>query len=120
MRCSTSCWRRSFSTRSTRSAILFRQRLAEIRDRHPGVIAEVRGEGLLLGLVAVCPNGELVEALRAEKLSPPRPETTWCGMLPPLIIDEPEIAEAIHRIDSAAARIERSQRERAAAGGAQP
>jgi acetylornithine/succinyldiaminopimelate/putrescine aminotransferase len=37
-------------------------------------------------------------------------------MLPPLIIDEPEIAEAIHRIDGAAARIEFNQRERAAAG----
>ena len=31
-------------------ALLFRQRLAEIKDRHPTVIAEVRGEGLLIGL----------------------------------------------------------------------
>src|SRR5262249_22466463 len=57
-----------FLDKVRRSAILFRQRLAEIRDRHPGVIAEGRGEGLLLGLLAVCPNGELVEALRAERL----------------------------------------------------
>src|SRR6202040_2476880 len=57
-----------FLEKVRRSAILFRQRLAEIRGRHPGVIAEVRGEGLLLGLVAACPNGELVDALRAEKL----------------------------------------------------
>ena len=33
-----------------RIALLFRQRLAEIKDRHPAVIAEVRGEGLLIGL----------------------------------------------------------------------
>jgi acetylornithine/N-succinyldiaminopimelate aminotransferase len=76
----------------------------------------VRGEGLLLGLLAVCPNGELVEALRAERLLAAAAGDNVVRMLPPLIIDEPEIAEAIHRIDSAAARIEFNQRERVAAG----
>ena len=37
-------------------------------------------------------------------------------LLPPLIIEEAEIAEAVDRIDRAAAQIERAQRERAAAG----
>ena len=37
-----------------RIALLFKQRLAEIKDRHPAVIAEVRGEGLLIGLRARC------------------------------------------------------------------
>jgi acetylornithine/N-succinyldiaminopimelate aminotransferase len=101
---------------SARSAILFPQRLAEIRDRHPGVIAEVRGEGLLLGLLAICPNGELVEPLRAERLRAATAGDNVVRMLPPLIIDEPEIAEAINRIDGAAARIEFNQRERVAAG----
>jgi acetylornithine/N-succinyldiaminopimelate aminotransferase len=105
-----------FLEKVRRSAILFRQRLAEIRDRHPGVIAEVRGEGLLLGLLAVCPNGELVDALRSEKLLAVAAGDNVVRMLPPLIIDEPEIAEAIHRIDGAAARIEFNQRERVAAG----
>jgi acetylornithine/N-succinyldiaminopimelate aminotransferase len=94
------------------SAILFRQRLAEIKDRHPGVVADVRGEGLLLGLVAACPNGELVEALRAEKLLAAAAGDNVVRMLPPLIIDEPEIAEAIARIDRAAERVERAQREK--------
>src|SRR6516164_10849851 len=105
-----------FQEKVRRSAILFRQGLAEIRDRHPGVIAEVRGEGLLLGLLAVCPNGELVEALRAERLLAAAAGDNVVRMLPPLIIDEPEIAEAINRIDGAAARIEFNQRERVAAG----
>jgi hypothetical protein len=74
----------------------------------------VRGEGLLLGLLAVCPNGELVDALRAEKLLAVAAGDNVVRMLPPLIIDEPEIAEAIHRIDAAAARIELGQCERAA------
>ena len=68
MPCSTSCRSRASSTTCRRIALLFKQRLAEIKDRHPTVIAEVRGEGLLIGLRAVVPNGDLVDALRAEKL----------------------------------------------------
>src|SRR6476646_981030 len=49
-------------------ALLFKQRLAEIKDRHPTVIAEVRGEGILIGLKCEVPNGEVIDACRAEKL----------------------------------------------------
>jgi acetylornithine/N-succinyldiaminopimelate aminotransferase len=98
------------------SAILFRQKLAAVRDRHPRVISDVRGEGLLIGLVAQCPNGELVQALRAEKLLGAAAGDNVVRMLPPLIIEEPEIAEAVDRIDRAATSIERAHRERAAAG----
>src|SRR5262249_35589671 len=91
-----------FLDKVNRSAILFRQRLAEIKDRHPSAVKDVRGEGLLLGLVAACPNTELVEALRAEKLLAVAAGDNVVRMLPPLIIEEPEIADAIDRIDRAA------------------
>jgi acetylornithine/N-succinyldiaminopimelate aminotransferase len=105
-----------FLERVRRSAILFRQRLAEIKDRHPGVVAEVRGEGLLLGLVAVCPNGELVDALRAENLLAVAAGDNVVRLLPPLIIEEHEIAEAVSRIDRAAERIARAARDKQRAG----
>jgi acetylornithine/N-succinyldiaminopimelate aminotransferase len=95
-----------------RSAILFRQRLAEIKDRHPGAVADVRGEGLLIGLVAACPNSELVEAMRAEKLLAVAAGDNVVRILPPLIIKETEIADAADRIDRAAERIERAQRDK--------
>jgi acetylornithine/N-succinyldiaminopimelate aminotransferase len=98
------------------SAILFRQRLAEIKDRHPDVVADVRGEGLLLGLVAACSNAELVDALRAEKLLAVAAGDNVVRMLPPLIIDEPDIADAVERIGRAAERIEHMQREKRQAG----
>jgi acetylornithine/N-succinyldiaminopimelate aminotransferase len=103
-----------FLERVRKSGILFRQRLAEIKDRHPGIVAEVRGEGLLLGLVAVCPNGELVDALRAEKLLAVAAGDNVVRLLPPLIIEEREIAEAASRIDRAAERIERATRDQQA------
>jgi acetylornithine/N-succinyldiaminopimelate aminotransferase len=94
-----------------RSAVLFRQRLAEIRDRHPGVVAQLRGEGLLIGLVAGCPNGDLVDALRAEKLLAVAAADNVVRLLPPLTVEEGDIADAAERIDRAAGRIERTQRD---------
>ena len=45
-----------FLERVRRTALILKQKLAEIRDRYPAVIAEVRGEGLLVGLRAVVPS----------------------------------------------------------------
>jgi acetylornithine/N-succinyldiaminopimelate aminotransferase len=86
-------------------ALLLKQRLAEIKDRYPAVIAEVRGEGLLIGLRAVVPAAELVDALRAEKMIAVSAGDNVVRLLPPLIIAEPEIAEAIARLDRACARV---------------
>lgn len=94
-----------FLDRVRKNALLFKQRLAEIKDRHPSVIGELRGEGLLLGLRALGPNGDFVDALRAEKLLAVAAGDNVVRMLPPLIIEETEIAEAIGRIDRAATRL---------------
>jgi acetylornithine/N-succinyldiaminopimelate aminotransferase len=90
-------------------ALLFRQRLAEIKDRHPGVIAEVRGEGLLIGLKCVVPNGDLIDAMRAEKLLSVAAGDNVARLVPPLIVSEAEVADAIARLDRACAAIERKQ-----------
>jgi acetylornithine/N-succinyldiaminopimelate aminotransferase len=102
-----------------RMALLFKQRLAEIKDRHPVVIAEVRGEGLLIGLRAQVPSGDLVDALRGEKLLGVGAGENVVRLLPPLIVTEAEIADAVGRVDRACAAIERSlqgERKQGAAG----
>ncbi|BAT58078.1 succinylornithine transaminase/acetylornithine aminotransferase [Variibacter gotjawalensis] len=91
-----------------RKSVLLRQRLAEIKDRHPSIISEVRGEGLLIGLKAELPVGELVDALRAEGMITVAAGENVVRLLPPLIISEEEIAEAVQKIDRAATRIEQS------------
>src|SRR4029450_7734188 len=90
-----------FLDRMRKSALLLKQRLAELKDRHASVIAEVRGEGLLIGLRATIPNGELVAALRPEKLLTVAAGDNVVRLLPPLIVTEAEIADAVHRIDRA-------------------
>jgi acetylornithine/N-succinyldiaminopimelate aminotransferase len=86
-----------------RTALLFKQRLAEIKDRYPSLIAEVRGEGLLIGLRALVPAGQLVDALRAEKMITVAAGDNVVRLLPPLIVGEAEIAEAVARLDRACA-----------------
>jgi len=92
-----------------RIGLLLKQRLAEIKDRYPSLIAEVRGEGLLVGLRAAIPAGELVDALRAEKMLTVAAGDNVVRLLPPLIVSEPEMAEGIARLDRACAALASTQ-----------
>ena len=98
-----------FLDRVRRTGLFFKQRLAEIKDRYPSVISEVRGEGLLVGVRAGVPAGELVDALRAEKMIAVAAGDNVVRLLPPLIISEQEIAEGIARLDRACARLSRAR-----------
>jgi acetylornithine/N-succinyldiaminopimelate aminotransferase len=95
-----------FLDRTRRMALLLKQRLAELKDRHPAVIAEVRGEGFLIGLRALVPAAELVDAARAERLLTVAAGENVVRLLPPLVVGEEDIAEAVTRLDAAAGRIE--------------
>ncbi|MCU0818689.1 MAG: aspartate aminotransferase family protein [Beijerinckiaceae bacterium] len=79
------------------------QRLAELKDRFPGVIAEVRGSGLLMGLKMQVPNTEFVAALRNEGLLTVGAGDNVVRLLPPLIIGEDEVRTATEAIERAAA-----------------
>jgi len=97
-----------FLDRVRHTALLFKQRLAEIKDRYPSVIAEVRGEGLLVGVRAVVPAAALVDALRAERMIAVPSGDNVVRLLPPLIVSEQEIAEGVTRIDRACAKLDRA------------
>jgi len=94
-----------FFDRVKRIGLLFKQRLAEIKDRFPSVIAEVRGEGLLLGLRCVVPNSQLVEALREEHLLAVAAGDNVVRLVPPLIVGEAEVGEAMGMLERACARL---------------
>lgn len=94
-----------FLDHTRKMSLLLKQRLAELKDRYPSVIAEVRGEGLLLGLVCVVPNGDMVTALRNERMLAIAAGDNVVRLLPPLIIDETGIADGIAMIDRACAKL---------------
>ncbi|MGB6351096.1 MAG: aspartate aminotransferase family protein [Pseudolabrys sp.] len=94
-----------FLDRMKNNALLLKQRLAELKDRHASVLAEVRGEGLLIGLRMIPQASEMVDELRAEKMITVAAGDNVVRLLPPLIIGEKEMAEAIGCIDRACARL---------------
>src|SRR5437763_3341173 len=49
-------------------SLLLKQKLASVVERYPTVLADVRGEGLLIGVKAVTPAADLVIAWRAQKV----------------------------------------------------
>jgi acetylornithine/N-succinyldiaminopimelate aminotransferase len=69
------------------------------------VLSEVRGEGLLIGLKAVVPSGDLVSALREEKLLTVGAGENVVRLLPPLIVGEAEIEESVRRLEQACVRL---------------
>jgi acetylornithine/N-succinyldiaminopimelate aminotransferase len=73
----------------------FRQRLEDLVARHPTVLSEVRGAGLLLGLRCVVPNAEFLTRLRAEGLLAATAAENVLRLAPPLIIDDAQVDEAV-------------------------
>ena len=90
-----------------RRADIMRDLLAAVATRHPAIIAEIRGRGFLCGvrLVDALPAGDLVAALRAFKvLTVPAGENT-VRFLPPLIISEDEIRQAVACFEAALVKV---------------
>jgi acetylornithine/N-succinyldiaminopimelate aminotransferase len=103
-----------FFEHARKMSLLLKQKLASVVDRHPGVLTEVRGEGLLIGLKAVVPSGDLVTALRDQKLLTVGAAENVVRFLPPLIVTEAEIEEAVARLERACVRLSESQLKQAA------
>ena len=83
-----------------------RQKLEGLVGAHPDVFEAVRGSGLMLGLKCKVPNTDMVAAGYAEQVITVPAGDNVIRLLPPLNITEDEIAEAITRLDRAAATLE--------------
>ncbi|MBR1221078.1 aspartate aminotransferase family protein [Bradyrhizobium sp. U87765 SZCCT0131] len=88
-----------------RMSLLLKQKLASVVDRYPAILSDVRGEGLLVGVKAVIPSGDLVAALRGEKLLTVGAGDNVVRFLPPLIATEADITEGVTRLERACATL---------------
>jgi len=86
--------------------LLLRQRLAELKDAHPRVVDEVRGEGLMIGLKLKIPPGDFAAAALAQKLLVIPAGDNVVRIIPPLVVTEAEIAEGVRRLGAACAAVE--------------
>src|ERR1700758_2128806 len=89
-------------------SLLLKQKLASVVDRYPSILSEVRGEGLLIGVKAVVPSGDLVAALRDQKLLTVGAGENVVRFLAPLIVNESEIDYSIQSLERACATLSKT------------
>ncbi|MGH6848142.1 MAG: aspartate aminotransferase family protein [Methylocella sp.] len=95
--------------------VTLKQCLAGLKDRHGGIVSEIRGVGLMLGIALRVPVNDFAAAARAEGILVVPAAENVARLLPPLIIGEEEIFEAVARLDAACQRIESGKPETSSA-----
>lgn len=85
-----------------RKAGLMRQKLEGLVASHPDVFETVRGSGLMLGIKCKATNADVVQAGYDQLVLTIPAADNVIRLLPPLTIEDAEIAQAIDRLDAAA------------------
>ena len=80
------------------------QALEGVVQEYPGVFAELRGAGLILGLKCIPPQAEVAEAMLAEGLLAVTAAENVVRLVPPLIVSDADCAAAVAMIRNAARR----------------
>ena len=86
-----------------------KQQLASLVSEHPSVFEDVRGQGLMLGLKMRVPNSEFIDALRAHGMLAIGAGDNVVRLLPPLIIEETQVREALEKLSATARGFEQKQ-----------
>ena len=90
-----------FLERVRRLALNFKQKLAGLKDSHPDIIEDVRGDGLLMGIKTKVPNTDFVAAAIEQRLLSVAAGDNVVRLMPPLIVCEDDLADALARLDRA-------------------
>ncbi len=89
-----------------RVGLFLKQRLAQLKDQHPAIVADVRGQGLLMGVRTHVPNTEFVTAAREQGLIVIAAGDNVVRLLPPLIVTEADVTEAMNRLEATCTALE--------------
>jgi acetylornithine/N-succinyldiaminopimelate aminotransferase len=87
-------------------ALFLKQKLAALKDQHPAIIEEIRGSGLMMGIKCKVPNTELQAAALNEHLLTIGAGDNVVRLLPPLVVTDADIAEAVDKLDRACRSLE--------------
>jgi acetylornithine/N-succinyldiaminopimelate aminotransferase len=92
-----------------------RQQLAGLISEHPTVFEELRGEGLMLGLKMKVPNTAFIDDLRVHGMLAVGAGDNIVRLLPPLVIDETHVREAMALLSATAKDFEGATKKTAVA-----
>ena len=95
----------AFLAEVNRKAALLRQKLEGLVASHSDVFEEVRGSGLMLGLKCKATNSDVLNACYAAEVIGIPAADNVIRILPPLTLTDDDIAEALTRLDRAAASV---------------
>ncbi len=98
----------AFLAEVNRKASLLRQKLEGLVANHPDVFESVRGTGLMLGLKCKVAPMDVVNAGYGQEVITVPAADNVVRLLPPLTITDDEIAQAVTRLDAAAATLSSS------------
>jgi acetylornithine/N-succinyldiaminopimelate aminotransferase len=90
-----------FLDRVRQRGLNFKQKLAGLKDSHPDIIEDVRGDGLLVGIKTKVPNTDFVTAAIDQQLLTVAAGDNVVRLMPPLIVCEDDLADAVARLDRA-------------------
>jgi acetylornithine/N-succinyldiaminopimelate aminotransferase len=94
-----------FMTKVDKMARLLWDKLGDVVAKYPQVLEDVRGQGLMVGMRCAVENGLLVDKMVEHGvLTVPAGENV-VRMLPPLILEESHIDEAVAALDKSCAEI---------------
>ncbi len=82
-------------------SLVLKQRLTQLKDEHSAIIEDIRGLGLMLGIKCRIPNSELQAAAMHQRLLTIAAGDNVLRLLPPLVVMEADVADAVHRLDQA-------------------
>ena len=91
-----------------RQSINLKQKLERLKDQHPTIIEEIRGSGLMMGIKCKVPNTALQKAALDEKLLIIGAGDNVLRLLPPLIVTDADVTEAVNRLERACVALEKA------------
>ena len=90
-----------------RQALNLKQGLARLKDLYPDVIEDIRGEGLMMGIKTKVLNTDFVKAALGQHLLVIGAGDNVVRLLPPLVVSDADVTEALHKLEAAAASFEK-------------
>lgn len=87
-------------------SLVLKQKLAQLKDEHPTIIEDIRGAGLMMGIKSKTPNTDFQAMALEHKLLTIAAGDNVIRLLPPLVVTDADITEAVNKLDATCRALE--------------
>jgi acetylornithine/N-succinyldiaminopimelate aminotransferase len=90
-------------------SLVLKQKLARLKDEHPTIIEDIRGAGLMMGIKCKTPNTDFQAMALEHRLLTIGAGDNVIRLLPPLVVTDADITEAVNKLDATCRALEAKQ-----------